>query len=632
MTEYRTKISAGDGLDYVLSDGSLDRHGTRINPDGWDLETFRANPVALWSHGMDAIGRVPIGRWENVRSEGGKLLGRLQLAAKGTSDRIDELISLVQQGILRAVSVGFEVIEEGKRGDDFEIMRQALSEASLVAIGSNKNALQQARSLNISESTLQMVFGEQAERDRRSVSPGGHAAIPPSKVKKMDLPISKRIENAQTDLNMARDAYQAHVANEDYDIEKADTFKGEVDQRQARLDSLKDAERTLMLRTAESDGNNRDIVVQKPERKPLGIRSKDVEPRDLLVRAASVHLLSYLMRLPYETVLEQRYPEHKQTQEFVRAAVTAATTTVAGWAAELVQTATIDFMTNLDPNAVLPRLAAAGTQLEFGPGRGAIKIPSRAPTPSITGSFVAEGSPIPVRKLGLTTITLTPHKVGVISTFTREIMRYSQPQIEGIVRDAIIDDTSITLDTLLLDATAESTTRPAGIIFGISAKTASLLGGYKAILADLTLLSAPFFTANAGRRMVLIMNPAQGMALSMAPGPDGTFGWSSQFTSRFMVLESTTVPAGNLYMLDAADFVSVTSSPEFEVSDQVTLHMEDTAPLPISSTGTPNVVAAPVISTFQEAKIALRMLMDTTWAMRRTGMVQYMTGVNWAPL
>ena len=56
--------------------------------------------------------------------------------------------------------------------------------------------------------------------------------------------------------------------------------------------------------------------------------------------------------------------------------------------------------------------------------------------------------------------------------------------------------------------------------------------------------------------------------------------------------------------------------------------MEDTAPLPINA-GTP---AAPVISTFQEAKIALRMLMDTTWAMRRTGMVQYMTGVNWAPV
>jgi Phage capsid family len=406
-----------------------------------------------------------------------------------------------------------------------------------------------------------------------------------------------------------------------------------VDHRVAKLDSLKDAERTLGIRSQETD--NRDIVVANPSagsgaRKPLGIRSKDVEPRDLLIRAATVHLLSYLQRLPFETVLEQRYPDHKQTQEYTRAAVAAATTTTAGWAAELVATVQADFLTRLNPDAVLPRLAPLGTQLNFGPGAGIIKIPSRTPTPSITGSFIAEGSPIPVRKLGLTSIELKPHKVGVISAFTREIVKYSNPQIEGIVREAIVEDTSVTLDTLLLDATAESVIRPAGIIFGVSAKTASVLTGYKAIMADIASLYAPFTTANAGRRLVLIMNPAQAFLLAMAPGPDGTFGWSSPLTSRFTIIESTTVAAGTIYMIDAADFVSVTGAPEFEVSDQVTLHMEDTLPLPIvTGAQGSGVVASPTISTWQEAKIALRMLMDTTWAMRRTGMVQYMTGVNW---
>jgi hypothetical protein len=33
---------------------------------------------------------------------------------------------------------------------------------------------------------------------------------------------------------------------------------------------------------------------------------------------------------------------------------------------------------------------------------------------------------------------------------------------------------------------------------------------------------------------------------------------------------------------------------------------------------------------FQTASIALRMLLEVTWAMRRTGMVQWMTGANWA--
>ena len=49
-----------------------------------------------------------------------------------------------------------------------------------------------------------------------------------------------------------------------------------------------------------------------------------------------------------------------------------------------------------------------GMSLTFGPNQGAIKIPSRATTPSIGASFVAEAAPIPVRRLGTTSITLYP--------------------------------------------------------------------------------------------------------------------------------------------------------------------------------------------------------------------------------
>ena len=47
---HRTSVSAGEGLDFVISDGSLDRHGTRINPKGWDLTNFKKNPIALFGH------------------------------------------------------------------------------------------------------------------------------------------------------------------------------------------------------------------------------------------------------------------------------------------------------------------------------------------------------------------------------------------------------------------------------------------------------------------------------------------------------------------------------------------------------------------------------------------------------
>jgi hypothetical protein len=59
--------------------------------------------------------------------------------------------------------------------------------------------------------------------------------------------------------------------------------------------------------------------------------------------------------------------------------------------------------------------------------------------------------------------------------------------------------------------------------------------------------------------------------------------------------------------------------------------MEDTSPAQISSVASPNTVAAPVQSMFQTAQIALRMLMDITWAMRRTGMVQWIDDADWTP-
>lgn len=332
-----------------------------------------------------------------------------------------------------------------------------------------------------------------------------------------------------------------------------------------------------------------------------------------------------------EETLTRLYPDDEATGIVVKAAVAPATTTQSGWAAELVNTAMSDFLETLRPLSIYPALAeAGGGRLAFGPNQGAIKIPSRAATPSIGGSFVGEGAPIPVRRLGLTTTTLTPRKMGVISTFTREIARYATPAIEGLIRQEILADTALTLDSLLLDAVAADAVRPAGLLNGVTPITATAGGGYEAILGDLRALRAPFNAANAGTDLVLIVNPEQSESIALTPGADGTLGWADALVTRYRVLVSTAVPAGQVIMLRAADFVTAAGDvPEFEMSNEATLHLEDTAPAQIGTTGTPNAVAAPVRSLFQTATIAIRMLMDVSWSMRRPGMVQTITGVSW---
>ncbi|WP_323130491.1 hypothetical protein [Sinorhizobium medicae] len=97
---------------------------------------------------------------------------------------------------------------------------------------------------------------------------------------------------------------------------------------------------------------------------------------------------------------------------------------------------------------------------------------------------------------------------------------------------------------------------------------------------------------------------------------------------RFIV--SPTVPVNTVIAVDAADFASATGDmPEYDVSDQATIHEEDTTPLPIVGGGGTPVTASPVRSLWQTASIGVRMLLDMNWSMRRAGMVAWMENVTW---
>ena len=104
---HKTHAGQIDGSEYILSDETPDRIGDIIEANGWRLDNFKRNPIALFGHRSDFV----IGTWKNLRVEKGELRGHLELAPAGTSDRIDEIRRLVDAGILRATSVGFRPIK-----------------------------------------------------------------------------------------------------------------------------------------------------------------------------------------------------------------------------------------------------------------------------------------------------------------------------------------------------------------------------------------------------------------------------------------------------------------------------------------------------------------------------------------
>lgn len=639
---YRTTVTAGDGFDFVISDGSMDRHGTRINPDGWDLSEFRKNPIALWAHGTDPVrGRVPIGKWENVRISAGKLLGKLVLAEEGSSGFVDELRRLVTQGILRAVSVGMDYMQPGKPGGKWEIEKAGLREVSLVSVGSNVNALAMARTLDISESTLRAVFGEQAEEDRPDVSASGEHAettadqkrtrvgLPPlSKVKTMTTKtLSQRIEDAQTDLTAKKDRLAELTSADALDVEAIEELTTQIDGDERTVAALRASEAKIGL-SAQPAGSG-DLPNPAVNRRPLGFPQREVSGIDLLVRRALVHSVALYSGRGVDQVLEDRYPGHEATAHVVRATAPLGTTTNSGFVAELQQVTYASFLDTLKGKSIYPVLRERGFGVSFD-SAGTAYIPQRTGA-GANGSFFAEGSPIRVGRITVAAPTFTSRKMGVIIPFSREAAKRSTPSLEGVVRQAIIDDTAAVLDSVLLDATAEDTIRPAGLLNGV-AKLGDGYGGgdHLAVKEDFKALLAPFIAANAVDGITVVMNPAQGLSISMMDGPANNAGWFSEIAKRVNIVESTHAAAGRLIALRNPDFATALGDlPEFEISNQATIHMEDSAPEQISATGTPNVVAAPVRNFFQTDSMGVRMVMDVSWKMARTGMVQWIDNTSW---
>lgn len=668
---HKTHATDNTGMEFVLSDATPDRYGDTITASGWVLDNFRKNPIALFNHDPN----FPIGRWENLRS-GDALRGHLQMAPAGTSPRIDEIRRLIDAGILKAVSVGFRPIESkplAKGGLNYT--SQELVETSLVSVPANPNALAVARSMKISREVIDVVFakhGSSGDMPARNGNRGEHARTSLSG-KNQNMSISQRIEDTQTKVNGLRDQLNAHLdslgdAPDDAATALTDDLTTQLESQERSLESFKRAEtqlarglgttsrqpavnpaaRTPQAQPHEDRGSTQEMVISNrsvASYKPFAMAGKKVTPLDYLFRAITVDIKHFGegRKRPILEVLKESYGDNDMgecvrtvmSRMVTKAAAIPADTTTSGWADTLVQTVIGEFIPSLLPHSVYPALAAKGGSFTFG-RNGTISLPARNTSTTVAGAFVAQGAPIPVRQGAFTAITLTPKKMGVITTLTREITEHSTPSIEAIIRQAMLEDTGVAIDTILLDATASSTTRPAGLKNGISKVNASATTTIAGFIADITGLAAALITATNGniRNPVWIMNPGDVLKASLLQTTTGDTPFRDELAGGtllgYPVIQTTTGLSDMMALMDAADFITATGdTPQFSVSDQAVLHMEDTTPLAISTVATPNTVAAPVRSLWQTDSMAIRMILDINWAKRRTGIFQWTDTMAW---
>ena len=128
---------------FILHDETVNTYGFRMLTSGANLEEFRKNPVMLLNHND---WNLPIGRWENIRIEGSKILA--DAVFDENDPRAVEVQQKVETDFIRMASIGAWTQE---RSDAYDLMlpgqtsstvtRWTVREASIVTIGANHNAL-----------------------------------------------------------------------------------------------------------------------------------------------------------------------------------------------------------------------------------------------------------------------------------------------------------------------------------------------------------------------------------------------------------------------------------------------------------------------------------------------------------
>jgi hypothetical protein len=316
-------------------------------------------------------------------------------------------------------------------------------------------------------------------------------------------------------------------------------------------------------------------------------------------------------------IAEKTWPGDKATAAVLKASTAPADSTTTTWAKELSPTLTGDFVASLQPMSAAARLINAGIRLSL-TGMYELNIPKRSTAKAASDvAWLAEGGPIPVKQYSLNTVTLGPtHKLPLMVDLTRELAEHGNG--EAVITQLIREDLAASLDASLFDSTAAGSTRPAGLLNGVSAISATTTTNLTdAMLGDLVNIAAAISDAGGSGNCVYIASPKQASAAKL------------RLLTQATIWPCPALAAGTVVGVDPSAFVSAFGpEPRVQTTMQATV-VEASPAAAVGTAGTPNVVGAPMRSLFQTDTISIKTILDAAWCMRQPGMVAWVTSTNW---
>ena len=164
--------SAAYDARFVMSASTPDRVNDTIDPTAYDSVVSKTKRlIALWQHDGDK----PIGTWENLKSESGKLTGYIKFASTSLAQMAKTLIA---DGVPLGASIGFRGKGEPNKAGGILFKSIDLLECSIVSVPAHPRAQQIAKSfgVEITPDTDSSSAGSSAEQ-RDQVAKRAAAAL-----------------------------------------------------------------------------------------------------------------------------------------------------------------------------------------------------------------------------------------------------------------------------------------------------------------------------------------------------------------------------------------------------------------------------------------------------------------------
>lgn len=315
-----------------------------------------------------------------------------------------------------------------------------------------------------------------------------------------------------------------------------------------------------------------------------------------------------------------------------KAAVSAGTTTDSTWAAPLVvyNNMQTEFIEYLRPLTILGRI------------NGFRRVPFKTKVPRQTSgasvNWVGEGKVKPLSSLAFDTVTLEHHKVAGIIPLTEELVRFSNPGADELVRADLAAAIAQFIDVEFIDITNASTdVSPASITYGLTPIQATGTTA-SAFRADVKSMFAQLLTANlqiSGGTWVMTQQQAVAFAMMQNslgqaefPGMSVTGGTLLGFP----VVTSENVPAAGgsptdgypiTFVLPGEILLADDGGVMVDISREATLQMESAPDSPFTASTT-------LVSLWQHNMVAVKVERFITWQKRRTNAAAVIQGAKYS--